>query len=443
MIVPWRLPLLMCLSWSAGAASTSELSDNTTKRVLHAVLDLHDAWRDARGEGRAPASVGLRDALAYADTDETHSPLRQAAPDAQAMLHRLQAAKSALSKTASSRAPIIAAIAKDIVFPEPAPMSRCVSASAATAHAMLEAWAASSEILAAAKWACLQTEAGENSAFLCTALAIEAEALQTEYDQESFCLGDQRDATLTALAETQSNVVDHLNQRADTTVSSRATQSALDAMQDRLNSLLQRLASLQAAVTTDDHLVTTELAGMLDDATALATELTALTADIHDAQFRMQAAMVNVEDVQDRLADLKAVIAQLKQQGEQLRGKQANVADALSAAQTAQQTATNEQRDRRLAMALGAPNQIVIRYRLPATKGGELERTREVLIRALSAYSALSINTDAARAKLVAGDQAYNLGNPLEAYDLYGQAYRLLTAPGGTSSSTLMRNSFE
>lgn len=121
MMAPWRLTplLLLCLSWSAWAAPTAQTSATETRQILHAVLDLHDAWRDARGEGRAPASVGLRDALAHADTDEPNSTLRQAAPNAQAMLHRLQAAKSALSKTASSRAPIITAIAKDIVFPEP------------------------------------------------------------------------------------------------------------------------------------------------------------------------------------------------------------------------------------------------------------------------------------------------------------------------------------
>ncbi|AVP99102.1 hypothetical protein C7S18_18860 [Ahniella affigens] len=444
----WRIIVLLGLSWPIFAAPSREPPDakppsTSTPQVLQAVLDLHDRWRAARGQELAPASVTMRKVLARAGNEAFWRQLPLSERNASALQRRLQSLATSFNNAANGPISAITPVPKAIEFPEPAPMSRCVSASAATAHAMLEAWAASSEILAAAKWACLQTEAGENSAFLCTALAIETEALQTEYDQESFCLGDQRDATLSALAQTQSNVVDHLNQRADATVSSRATQSALDTMQDSLDSLLIRLAELRTTVSTDDHQANAELADLLDDALALANGLTALAADIHDAQFRMQAAQVNVEDVQDRLADLQAMMLPLTQHGEAIRGQQRQVADALTAAQTAQQTAASEQRDRHLALALGAPNRVVIRYRLPAAQGGELERSREVLIRALNAYAALGINTDAASAKLVAGDQAYNLGNPLEAYDLYGQAYRLLTTPGAAPSSTMMRSSFE
>lgn len=438
------LPALLLLSLTTLALAEPPLAASVPdyRDILRDTLDLHDQRLELRGEAPAAASVSLRQILTSGNQDAFWVRLMARVPPPTDLRPKLQRAKARLLPAANNQVKP-RTHAKDIAFPEPAPMSRCVDASAATAHAMLEAWAASAEALAAAKWACLQTEAGENSAFICTALAIETEALQTELDQESFCLGDQRDATLAALQQTQSNVVDHLNQRADATVSSRASQVSMDSLQDTLDSLLVRLAELRAAVTANDHQLNAELADLLGDATALAAQLTALSADIHDARFRMQAVQVNVEDVQDRLADLQALTDRLTSDAAQLRARLNSAANSLTSAQSTLQTAASEHLDRQLALALGAADRVVLRFRLPAARGGELERSREVLIRALTGYEAQGSNTTAARAKLVAGDQFYNLGQALDAYDQYAQAYRLLTQPSAPPSATLMRNSFE
>jgi predicted nucleic acid-binding Zn-ribbon protein len=308
---------------------------------------------------------------------------------------------------------------------------------------MFEAWSISKSVLAAAKWPCIQTTVGANGAALCTALSVETEATETEYELESFCLGAQRDATMTAVAQTQQNVADFLNERADVTVTSRATQISLDALQATLDSLQTRLNNLRDAMVGDDGAIEQGLDDILDDATRLAAQLAALADDIQNIRFRVEVTQVNIIDAQDRLADVQGQAIELAEEVTQLRTHLQTIHSGLTTAQSAQQTAAREQRDRSLAAALGDPDRVVIRYRLPVANGGELERSREILIRALISYEALGADTAAARALLLSGDNAYNQGQPLDAYDFFARAYRLLLGTQTTTPALIARDSFE
>jgi hypothetical protein len=411
------------------------------REALLAALDLRD--QAMRSSGREPLeSDALRRAIMAANPDVLAT-LTPYLPPAVELRDRLARARATLDAAIEARPRRRAAAAKDIAFPEPAPLSDCADASASAAHAMLEAWSVSKGVLAGAKWACLQTEIGINGAELCTALAIETEATETEYELESFCLGAQRDATMTAVAQTQQNVADFLNERADVAVSSRGTQLSIDALQTTLASLQTRLTQLRDAIDSDDGAIALGLNGILDDATGLATQLAALLDDIQDVRFRTQITQINIEDLQDRLADAQAQLLRLADEAALLRTHMLTIQSELAAAQSAQQTAAREQRDRSLAAALGDPDRVVIRYRLPIANGGELERSREVLIRALIAFEALGADTAAARALLVAGDDAYNQGRPLDAYDAYARAYRLLLGTQTATPALIARDSFE
>jgi len=423
-------------------ASTSNAGDATYRDVLLAALDLRDEVHRVKGTESSDSAASLREAINSGEAD-LWSAMAKRLPPADPMLDRLIRARLHLRKTPAAAAGSASFGTKAIEFPEPAPMPRCTDASAGTAHAMLEAWAASSEVLAAAKWICLQMEAGENSAFVCTALAIETEALQTELDLESFCLGDQRDATMSALGQTQSNIVDFVNLRADAAVSSRATQLSVDAMQDTLDSLLVQLAVLQTTVTTDDTTIALALDDLLADAAALRLQLTDLSSDVHDIRFRIQAMQVDVEDAQVRAADVQTKLIRLAADGETLRNELRTTKDALTSVQSSMQGAANEDRDRRLAMALGDPDIVVIRYRLPSAQGGELERSREVLVRAITAFESLSMDTAVSRAQLLIGDGFYNQDRPLDAYVAYANAWRALQGAPTAPSFQILRNSFE
>lgn len=431
--------LILTTLFGAGA---SIAADVTHRDVLVAALDLRDAVHRRNGDVPSGSAVALREAVMSGEADFL-SGLAARLPPAGPLRDRLIRARLELRKAPSETFGSQSPIAKAIEFPEPAPMPRCIDASAATAHAMLEAWAASSEILAAAKWVCLQTEAGENSAFACTALAVETEALQTELDLESFCLGDQRDATMAALGQTQSNIVDFVNLRADATASSRASQGSVDAMQDTLDSLLLRLAALRTTLTADDHSIALALDDLLADAAAVGLQLTALSSDIHDIRFRVQAMQVDVEDAQVRTADVQTRLVRLASDTASLRGDLETTRSSLASVHSSMQVAANEDRDRRLAMALGDPDIVVIRYRLPSAQGGELERSREVLVRAIAAFESLSMDTTASRAQLSIGDGFYNQDRPLDAYVAYANAWRALHGAPTVPSVQILRNSFE
>ena len=214
-------------------------------------------------------------------------------------------------------------------------------------------------------------------------------------------------------------------------------------MQQTLDTLLLDLADLRGTVAEDDAGIAAGLADLLDDATVLTARLSALASRIHDARFRMQVVQVDVEDVQRRLADVQAEAVRLTAAGEALRDHLRTIGTALDAAHARLQAAQQEQRDRRLAAALGDARVNVLRYRLPAAQGGELERSRELLIRALGAYEALGADVAAARALLATGDTAYNQGRALDAYDAFARAYRLLMDTQTTATVKIMGDSFE
>ena len=72
-----------------------------------------------------------------------------------------------------------------------------------------------------------------------------------------------------------------------------------------------------------------------------------------------------------------------------------------------------------------------------------MERSRELLIRALIAFQGLGADTSASQALLGSGDVAYNQGRPLDAYDAFARAYRLLLDTQTSVSVLIMRSSFE
>jgi hypothetical protein len=417
------------------AAGTGDVRD-----TLRAALELRD--EALRSIGREPASSdAIRVAIGAADPEqwEQLTPYLPPAPELQDRIARARAALLASAVPVAPRAPG----AKAIDYPEPDPISDCVDASAAATQGLLEAWSAATEVLAAAKWACLQTTLGANGSEACTALAVAAELIEGDLDRQSFCLGAQRDAVLAAFSQTQSNVVDFINERADATASSRATQLSVDALRTTLDSVLLRLTALRATLVEDDTAVAQGLGDILDDAMGVAAQLTALSADVADVRFRIQAVQVDVEDAQQRLADVQSIADRLAGDSLHLRTTLASIQSRLAAAQSALQSAADAQRDRRLAAALGDPRRVILRYRLPAASGGELERSRELLIRTITAFQSLGADTSAARALLVSGDDAYNQGRPLDAYDAFARAYRALLDTQTSLSVLIMRNSFE
>jgi hypothetical protein len=75
------------------------------------------------------------------------------------------------------------------------------------------------------------------------------------------------------------------------------------------------------------------------------------------------------------------------------------------------------------------PNYNIVRYKLPASMDGELERSREILVRTLLAYKSIGVDTAQAEQYLAMGDNQFNLSRYLTAYGHFSTAYQLLTGP--------------
>jgi hypothetical protein len=433
----------LCAIVLAACASPAMAAEDATWRdALLELAKLRERNLHVRWPAPLASPNGIPAALA-ATSPEAFAAFEARLPPVQPLFDRLTRAAAALEQHAGAL-PALPASPKAIGFPNPDPLADCAGATGGAASSMLDAWGVSAELLAAAKWGCIETPfGGTNAAALCTALSIETEALETEYELESFCLGVQSGAIVSAVHDTQANVVEFVNLRADAMVSSRASQASLDALQASLDGLLLQLVDLRTALAVDDNATTAGLADILDRAIGLATRLTALSADVQDVRFRAQVVQAGLDDAQQQLEAAKAQASRLVALGSQLRTHLASLRTALDAADSTLQASIAGRRERSLAAALGEPERVILRYRLPAQRGGELERSRELLIRALAAYRALGADTTTAQALLVNGDAAFNEGRVLDAYDAYARAYRSLLDTSTQLSVLIMGDSFE
>lgn len=317
-----------------------------------------------------------------------------------------------------------------IEFPEPrTTIPTCAAVTSTSALATFTSWSVVRDILAGAKWECLETIFGENSSTACTAVNVTMTAFEFAYKGEEACLGEQRDANLTAVLETQVNIAGHLSEFIDATTSSRASQQSLDGVQQNTNQGLAQLDRLQASLSNDLSSTELDLTNTLSDIERLASELTNLSALADDILFRLQENQVDIEDAQVRVADIQQQSEEIRTDTQFLIGSLNTLQAGLTQLDQSVQRNFDQQTRNNISFALAASDRSVIRFQLPAAVGGELEKVREVVVAALTAIERVGSNTAAARTLLSRGEEAYNDANYFMAYDLFAQAYRSLRAP--------------
>ncbi|GAB4199063.1 MAG: hypothetical protein Tsb002_34330 [Wenzhouxiangellaceae bacterium] len=326
--------------------------------------------------------------------------------------------------------------ADPIVFPTPQPtVAACAGVRSTQALATFSTWGVVREAIAAAKWECLQTVLGENSATACTPLNILSTSLEFAFRGEEACLTEQRDATAVALFQTQKNIANYLNGQLDQPLSSRANGEDFAQLASDINQAQQLLSTLQSTLNSDFSSAELQLSSVNQDLQSLAQSVGALTAALNDIRFRIQETQVDIEDAQQRAAQAQALSGEIRGDTQQLRTRLLTLHAALNNLGATVDARLSGLRRTAYGESLANPQARVFRYQLPLALGGELERSRDVLIESIIAFDQLGAKTSAAEALLMQGDAAYNQQNYLQAYQLFAQGYRALVAPQRSSEN--------
>lgn len=413
-----------------------QCADSVQNSYRNDLVALIDVVRDvrARAGSQAPGTEGSLDraaALFAGFSDAEINALRVSLPAEQ--LHALvMDAKGAL-QTPAPTADKTAIVAAPNVTP-----SFCTDYPAPVVYAALATKLVTRHVIEAAEFTCHTNVLGFNAALGCEAPEIAAATAEIASTLADFCGNQISAATNTAMLETERSIGRHLNVQLDAPISTRASQAALDVAADAATSADVKTGALQAQQAQDFVQIDAQLDDLVAALTGLSQQLSDIQSRTDELVFRVQAAQVDIEDTQDRSANLQASTTELgtllnlaRNQANQLEVSSATLAPSI-------QAQDRQQRRDDLALALGDADAAAGLLALPSSSGGRIEEAREVLIQAITALQSMGQgNTAAALVSLAAGDTQYNAGNYPEAWNLYATAYRQLdpyvgAASGGT-----------
>ncbi len=268
---------------------------------------------------------------------------------------------------------------------------------------------------------------GVNNALVCEGPEIASAAADIASDLADFCGNQGSAATNDAVLFTERSIGSHLNSQLDAVLSTRATQTLVDATNATAAVNDDLAEDVQSQLDQDFVQIELQIADALDELSDLASDISDIQSRTDNIAFRVLISQANVEDVQIRSADLQAKAAELSTSLSSSRSvANAAAGTAVVLAPSIDATSRQQRRDD-LGLALGDANAQISGFALPVASGGRIEEAREVLIAAIVALQTLGQgNTVPALTLLAAGDQDYNAGRYADAWRKFAQAYRLL-----------------
>jgi len=315
-----------------------------------------------------------------------------------------------------------------IVFPAPDILPICETTTPLEGYVFFEVAVLLNEILAPLKWACLQSELGENNAALCVGPSSAAALANMLFLEATICLNAQRTGYQTASFETQGNIARHLNDYIDSTVSSRASQSSLGDLQSGLNQELEDLGTLANSVAADVSDLSADLQDTSNSIAALASATIDMTSISEGVRLKTLVTQAEAEEIDDLAADTQQRLATIRSNTIAINASVQTLETLINELNTAAGNEIERELDASVGRAMADPDFNIVRYKLPASMNGELERSREVLIRAILAFDSIGSDTQQARQYLAMGDNQFNAGRYLTAYDHFSTAYQMLLA---------------
>ena len=284
--------------------------------------------------------------------------------------------------------------------------------------------------LGSEKFVCLEESEGFNAALACVAVDVFRATANLATEGQEFCLAMQNLAAEIAALQLTNDIAGHLNEFVDdTTLSSRATQQALDDAQTDLDDIQSDTQDIQSALDSGYAQLNAQAAALFEDISDLGGDLGALAALLDDISFRasvnlafLEDASVRVADLQQRAGEIEGDVATITSMVDEVGSNSAQLSDRLD-------SEWNRQQLDRIAADLGNPNAGNPAHALPASAGGELELAREVVINAIFRFQALgSVDTSEALTLVAKADVNYNAGDYRLAYRQLKLAYQALDA---------------
>ena len=283
-------------------------------------------------------------------------------------------------------------------------------------------------ILGTQKFLCLQEVLGENFAGLCTLFDVTRATLSSVALGENYCLAQKNLARNKAMLELTRGIGKHLNDLVDEeTLTSRASQDALDAAQDKLDKIRTDTQGIQAALDSGYSQLDAQTAALMGAVTNLGNGINNLAALLDDISFRSTINLAFIEDASLRVADLQERAFDIQADVEVISATLADIAAAGAQLGPVLETEWSRQQRDRIAADLGNPNANSPGHALPSAAGGELELAREIVINTIFAMQALGgVDTSRALALVGMADDSYNKGQYPQAYLALKQAYQSL-----------------
>jgi hypothetical protein len=312
---------------------------------------------------------------------------------------------------------------KDVIISDPEHNSNCDDIDIVTTATALTAFIATKIRLAAIEFSCLQLVAGNNVAASCLVLeAINAYASEV-FEHASFCTDDTNYSENTAMFETVKSIGDHMNDYLDeTTISSRATQSSVDVVQDSLD---------DANSTLDQYLplLDTNLITGLTDLDLANQQLYDINSQSDSLLFRVQVNQVEIESIEILTSDIQQRSEEIRDDTQGLILATTSMQSQLLTAHANTQALISQANNNKIEHVLARnSDKASVSYQLPASQGGLLEAARELLINKISNLEALGTKVNGAKKLLAAGDGDYNNGQYKSAYANYSNSYQALLA---------------
>lgn len=283
-------------------------------------------------------------------------------------------------------------------------------------------------IVGSQKFICLQEVLGENFALACTAFDIVRATASSVAQGENFCLAQKNLARNKAMLDLTQGIGEHLNTFVDeTTLTSRASQDALDAAQNDFNDIQSDTQDIQSSLDSGYAQLDAQTSALTMAIADLGNDLNGLASLLNDISFRSTVNLAFLDDASERVADLQERASDIQTDVETILTMVGSANETGSQLSTVLQNEwTRQQRDR-IAADLGNTNANNPGHALPSSAGGELELAREIVINAIFGLQALGgVDTSEALSLVGAADDSYNTGQYAKAYLTLKQAYQSL-----------------
>jgi hypothetical protein len=302
----------------------------------------------------------------------------------------------------------------------PDTLSYCVDVDPIDVELILATKFIADEAMAVAKWACLESVLGENTADVCTVLEVNAVAYEALYKFSEFCLKNQSYSENTAMFTIVKDIGGDLNSFVDAKLSDQASQDSADLVQDGLDNANENMDEFFPSL--DTSLITT-----LDELDMVNVQLNDISSKADSLLFRTQVNQIEIETIEITASDIQERSEEIRDDTQSLISSNQSLLNQLLALHAQTQTMAKITIQEQIESILARSTAIApISFQTPASAGGQIESVREVLVSHLISISSLGGKVTVAQNLLSAGDADYNSGQFKSAYNNYSSAYKAL-----------------